>query len=173
MYRNCMLSSSLYLYILTATQWEIKQRVLLCAVCDSQSSLIPASQYCFLDNCAKDEAKTIQYVARLSLPCSYESAPHLVVLPISLQVRAQNPQLTKLPSDFLYHIGFSSEDPLKELFGDVKVRVLDWLLSSLSCVYRILSFTYRMVDFKIADSAQIVLNVEVLLNTLTHACIVL
>jgi hypothetical protein len=36
-------------------------------------------------------------------------------------VHASNPQLTKLPSDFLYHIGFSSNDPLDKLFGDVKV----------------------------------------------------
>lgn len=37
------------------------------------------------------------------------------------QVNVNNVQLTKLPSDFLYHIGFSSEDPLEKMFGDVKV----------------------------------------------------
>ena len=33
-----------------------------------------------------------------------------------------NPHLQELPSDFLYHIGYSRED-VKDVFSDVKVRL--------------------------------------------------
>lgn len=37
------------------------------------------------------------------------------------RVKLLNPYLKDLESDQLYHIGFTSSDNLKELFGDVKV----------------------------------------------------
>ena len=36
--------------------------------------------------------------------------------------RELNPHLNSLPSDFLYHIGYSREDA-KTTFGDVKVKI--------------------------------------------------